>query len=228
MRSYPGAVVARIPLSGVTAVVGDAGHAWVIRTIGQDGIDHGYQLAGIDLRTNAIMFRTHLGRQPRAIAAGDGRLWLTTPSGQARGQIVRVDLATGQVLSTLHLPAGRCDFLAFSSGLLFAGCRLNGPGRTAFWRINPVTQRPTRLAGTLNGYISSMIASPQAVWYVVNLMRVGGVINAGGNPHGGLRSTTRASRTRQGDRRAWCTTTDRSGRSARARRSPGSTRPPAA
>jgi hypothetical protein len=182
MRKYPGAVVARIPMSGVTAVVGDAGHAWVIRTVGQDGIDHGYQLAGIDLRTNAIMFRTPLGRQPRAIAMGDGRLWLTTASGRARGQVVRVDLATGQVLSTLHLPAGRCDFLAFSSGLLFAGCHLNDPGRSAFWRINPVTQRATRLAGTVDGYISSVIASPQAVWYVVNLIRVGGVINAGGNP----------------------------------------------
>jgi hypothetical protein len=128
------------------------------------------------------MFRTRLGRQPRAIAAGDGRLWLTTPAGRARGQVVRVDLATGQVLSTLHLPTGRCDFLAFSSGLLFAGCHLSDPARTAFSRINPVTQRATQLAGTVNGYISAMTLGFDNVdGYVANFNRVGGVTAAGGN-----------------------------------------------
>ena len=85
-RNYPGAVAARYQLSGVTAVVGDAGHAWVIRDIGQPGEASIYQLAGIDLRTNSIMFRVGLGRQLRAIASGNGRLWLTTRNGQAAGR----------------------------------------------------------------------------------------------------------------------------------------------
>ena len=181
-RTYPGAVAARYQLSGVTAVVGDAGHAWVIRAIGQPGGATTYQLAGISLRTNSIMFRAGLGRQPRAIAEGAGRVWLTTPFGQARGQIVRVDLATGLVLSAIHLAAGRCDALSFGSGHLFAHCEANGPDRTAFWRINPVTQRAYRLTGTLRGYISSVLATPQALWYVVNYTRISGLQNIDGNP----------------------------------------------
>ena len=183
IRSYPGTVAARFQLSGVTAVAGDAGHAWVIRQIGQPGGATPYQLAGINLQTNSIMFRTNLGSQPPAIAAGAGRVWLTTPSGQARGQIVRVDLATGQVLSTIHLAAGRCDALSFGSGHLFALCEVNGPARTAFWRINPVTQRAYQLTGTLHGYISSVVATPQALWYVVDYTRISVLQNIDGNPH---------------------------------------------
>ncbi len=181
-RTYPGAIAARYQLSGVTAVVGDAGHAWVIRQTGQPDSASPYQLAGINLRTNSIMFRTNLGPQLPAIAAGAGRLWLTTPFGQARGQIVRVDLATGQVLSTIHLAAGRCDALSFGSGHLFASCEVNGPARTAFWRINPVTQRAYQMTPAMHGYISSVVATPQALWYVVNYTRISGLRNIDGNP----------------------------------------------
>ena len=181
-RNYPGAVAARYQLSGVIAVVGDAGHAWVIRQAGQPEAATPYQLTGINLQTNSIMFRRNLGRQQPAIAAGAGRVWLTTPFGQTRGQIVRVDLATGQVLSTIHLAAGRCDALSFGSGHLFAKCEVGGPGRTAFWRINPVTQRADQLTGTVRGYISSVVATPQALWYVVNDTRITGLQNIDGNP----------------------------------------------
>ena len=182
IRTYPGAVAARYQLSGVTAVVGDAGHAWVIRNVGQPGEAPAYQLAGINLGTNTVMFRIGLGGQPRVIASGDGRLWLTTGKGQPQGQIVRVDLATGQVLSTIHVAAGPCDALSFGSGHLFASCEVNGQGRTAFWRINPVTQRAYQLTGTLGGYISSVVATPQALWYVVNDTRISGLRNIDGNP----------------------------------------------
>jgi hypothetical protein len=154
----------------------------VIRTVGPQGTAPVYQLAGINLKTNSIMFRVGLGRQPRAIAAGAGRVWLTTSFGQGPGQIVRVDLATGQVLSTMHLAAGRCDALSYGSGQLFASCEVSGPGRTAFWRIDPVTERAYRLTGTLRGYISSVVATPQALWYVVNYTRIRGLRNLGGNP----------------------------------------------
>ena len=183
VRTYPGAVAARYQLSGVTAVVGDAEHAWVIRNIGPPGEANTYQLAGINLQTNSIMFRAGLGRQPRAIASGDGRLWLTTGNGQQRGQIVRVDLATGQVLSTVHLAAGPCDALSFGSGHLFALCEVGGLARTAVWRINPVTQQAFRLTRAIRGYIDSFTATSEAtLWYTVNYFRIAGLTNTGGNP----------------------------------------------
>lgn len=182
-RAYPGAIAASIPLSGVVAVVGDAGHAWVIRQTGQPGYRASYQLAGIDLRTNSVMFEMGLGggAQP-AIAAGAGRLWLTTPYGQGRGQIERVDLATGQLLSTIHLQAGPCTALSFSANHLFANCEAGGRRVTAFWRINPHTQRTARLTGRLHGYIDSMVAVPQALWYVANLGTIKGYTHAQGSP----------------------------------------------
>jgi len=181
-RNYPGAVAARYQLSGVTAVVGDAGHAWVIRAVGSQGAIPDYQLAGINLKTGSIMFRTGLGRQPRAIAAGAGRVWLTTPFGQARGQIVRVDLATGQVLSTIHLAAGRCDALSFGSAHLFASCKASGSARTAIWRINPVTQQAFRLTRPIL-YVTSLTATSEAsVWYTEDYTLIAGLTNAGGNP----------------------------------------------
>jgi hypothetical protein len=182
-RTYPGAVAARYQMSGVTAVVGDAGHAWVIRNLGLPRAASTYQLAGINLQTNSVMFRVGLGRQQRAIAAGEGRLWLTTPFGRAGGQIVRVDLATGQVLSSIHLAAGRCDALSFGSGHLFASCEVGGPASTAVWRINPVTQRAFRLTRTIRGYVGPLTATSEAsLWYTVNYTRIAGLTNAGGNP----------------------------------------------
>ena len=59
-KTYPKAVVARIPLSGVVAVVGDAGHAWVIRSSGPPATPVTYRLAGIDLRDNSVSFTTNL------------------------------------------------------------------------------------------------------------------------------------------------------------------------
>jgi len=165
-HTYPKAVVARIPLSGVMEVVGDAGHAWAVRAVGQPGLVTSYQLVGIDLRTNSIMFRSPLGKHVPAIAAGDGRLWLTTPYGQARGQIARVDLATGQVLNMIRLPASQCVRIAFAAGRLFAACGINGAPGTQIWRIDPVTERTRSLAGPQYGGVFSLVATPETVWSV--------------------------------------------------------------
>ena len=183
-RSYPNAVAATIPMSGVTAVVGDAAHAWVVRAIvPPPGLRTSYQLEGINLSTDAIMFRANLGRSKRAIAAGSGRLWLTTPYGEARGQIVRLDLASGQVLSAIHLHAGVCTRLVFGFGHLFAACSdVSSPG-TEFWRINPVTEQAFRLTSPVRGLISSLAAAPEELWYLVNDWRIRGLANVGGNPH---------------------------------------------
>jgi RNA polymerase sigma factor (sigma-70 family) len=183
-RSYPDAVAATIPMSGVTAVAGDAAHAWVVRAIvPPPGLRTAYQLAGINLNTDAIMFRANLGHHIRAIAAGSGRLWLTTPYGQARGQIVRLDLASGQVLSAIHLHAGVCTGLVFGFGHLFAACDDVSSSGTEFWRINPVTEQAYRLTSPMRGLVSSLAATPQELWYLVNDWRIRGLANVGGNPH---------------------------------------------
>ena len=185
-HTYPKAIAARIPMSGVMQVVGDAGHAWVVRV--RPGLTTTYQLVGIDLRTNSIMFRTGLGRQLPSIAAGDGRLWLTTPYGQARGQIVRVDLATGQVLTSIHVSAaiihqhaGHCMHLSYSAGMLYASCKLKGSQRTAFWNIIPSNEKAFYLGGVVPGSVRSLIAAPDALWYVHNYQRPSGIAHTAGD-----------------------------------------------
>ena len=180
-HKYPKAIAAKIPMSGVLSVVGDAGHAWVIRAVERPGLATTYQLAGIDLRTNSIMFRTNLGTQLPSMAGGDGWLWLTTPYGQARGQIVRVDLVTGQVLTTIHVSAavihqraGRCTQVSYSSGMLYAACRLRGSRGTAFWNIIPSNEKAYYLGGIVRGYVSSLVAAPDALWYVHNYSQLNG------------------------------------------------------
>jgi DNA-directed RNA polymerase specialized sigma24 family protein len=182
-RSYPGAVAARMSMSGVTTVVGDAAFAWLVRAIvPPPGLRTSYQLAGINLSTGRIMFRTNLGYGYPAIAAGGGRLWMTTPNGQAGGQIVRIDLTTGKILSSIHLAAGACTHLAFGSGHLFAACRDGRSGGTEFWRINPATEQAFQLTSPVRGFISSLVAAPGTLWYLVNDWRIRGLTNVNGNP----------------------------------------------
>ena len=112
--SHAGAVVAHIPLGGVVSLVADGARAWVVRRTEPGAISalSSYQLAGIDLRTSKVTVRVSLGRHPEAVAAGGGMVWLTTPGGRARGQVERLDPATGRVIATLRLPANRCTGLA--------------------------------------------------------------------------------------------------------------------
>jgi DNA-directed RNA polymerase specialized sigma24 family protein len=175
-RAYRRAIVARFELSGVISVVGVAMQAWAVRsasqpaTIEQPAAAGSYQLVGLDLRNNTITYRVNLGRQPRAVAAGAGKVWLTTPSRQAGGQIVRLNPATGRVVQTLHLPTGRCTDLVFGYGHLFAACRSRRPGRTDYWTINPVSARAFRLAGPLRtGPVLGFAAAPDALWWVSNI-----------------------------------------------------------
>jgi RNA polymerase sigma factor (sigma-70 family) len=182
-RSYQGAVAARMPMRDVTAVVGDSRFAWLVRAIvPPPGLRTAYQLAGINLKTGKIMFRKSLGNKEPAIAAGGGRLWLTTPYGQAHGQIVRLDLTTGKVMSSIHVAADVCTHLAFSSGHLFAACRNGRSVGTEFWRINPVTEQGVQLTAPVGGFISSLVATPGTLWYLVNDWRIRGFTNVNGNP----------------------------------------------
>src|SRR5215470_1376190 len=82
-KTYPRAIVARFELSGVVAVVGNSVQAWAVRATGPPGSATTYQFVGLDLQKNTILYRVNLGRQIPAIAAGAGRVWLTTPYSEA-------------------------------------------------------------------------------------------------------------------------------------------------
>jgi len=175
----PHAVVARLNLSGVISVAGTSTQAWAIRQIPrsiiieQPAAASTYQLAAIDLGTNDVTYRLNLGRRPRAIAAGAGRVWMTTPAGQEGGQIERIDPASGRVVQTLHLRAGSCSQLSFNSGRLYAACTA-WPAGTGIWAINPVTGRAVLLGSPVRGFVVSLVAAPSAVWYERNYADVSG------------------------------------------------------
>jgi hypothetical protein len=195
VRMYPGAIVARIPLGGVIMVVGDAEHAWAIRARSPLGASS-YQLARIDLRTNKVTLRRDLGKRPELttryirpagslIAFGGGAVWLTTSSGQARGQVVRLNPATGKVVSTLHLPAGHCTGLAYAGARLWAGCEVSAKA-VDFFRINPATGRVDWRAGPapeqpgFPGQSGFIAATPRSVWYTSDSSGIHGLIDQGG------------------------------------------------
>jgi streptogramin lyase len=182
VKTYPDAVVGRLPFSNVESLAGDAGHVWVIRMFGAPVMPATYRLTGVDLRDNSVMFTTNLGKDLPSIAVGDGRLWITTPRGQGRGQIERLDLATGQLLSTIHLPAGPCQQIAFSGGRLFAACSRTGSPGSDLWSIDPVSQQPSRLAGPMPGRVISLTAVPGALWYT-RTQGVMGLVTTSGRPH---------------------------------------------
>ena len=180
-RTYPGAVTARVPLIGVVAMAADQNQAWAIRAVGPLGEPVGYQLAAIDLTTDTVSYLVYLGRYLPAVAAGEGRLWLTTPHGRAGGQIVRLDPATGRAVKTIHLAGGVCTALSYSADHLFASCQAGGR-LSRFWRINPHTDQAWQLTGRLPGYISSIVGAPNALWYVASMTAIRGYSNANGNP----------------------------------------------
>ncbi len=180
-RAYPGAIVARIPLSGVIDVAGDAGRVWAVRRV-PTAHPAAYQLVGIDTRTNTVSAPVNLGAQPEAVAAGGGTVWVTTPSGSARGQLDRVDPATGTIVQAVHLRAGRCTFLAYSGGRLFAGCATSSTGITTFSCLDPDTGRVEWQAGSAAIQITEVAATPQGIWYADRYLGIAGPIA------GGLRS----------------------------------------
>ncbi len=116
------------------------------------------------------------------MAAGAGQLWLTSPYRGPRAQILKLNPANGQVTARIHLPAGVCTALTFGSGRLFASCDVAGATRTQFWSIDPRTDHASRVAGTLHGFVSSIVAAPHALWYVLGYTEIRGFANPAGKP----------------------------------------------
>lgn len=186
VRTYPGAIVARIPVGGVINLVGDAAQAWAVRAAGPLGTGK-YQLVRIDLRTNEVTLRSNLGRRPELIAFSGKALWLTTRNGQQGGQLVRINPATGTVVTTLHLPAGRCtglaysggQLLAYSGGQLWATCETTGNAHD-FFRIDPASGRVDWRAGPVPDQNGPMAATPLSIWYASYNSGLHGLIDQGG------------------------------------------------
>src|SRR5258708_33935540 len=88
-RTYPRAIVARIPVSGVMDVVGNSTQAWAVRAVGQPETITSYQLVGMNLPRKpslldadqhvgigaAILYRVNLGREPLGNSARGRRGW---------------------------------------------------------------------------------------------------------------------------------------------------------
>jgi len=176
---YLGAIVARIPLTGVVDVVGAGAQVWAIRDFGPVA-NTSYQLVRIDLRTNRVTLRVDLGHTFTTVAAGGGAVWLNTAVGQAQGQVVRIDPVTGKVKATLHLPAGQCSYVTYIAGSLWAQCDIKGPGAADFLRINPNTGRVNWQAGPIAGQTGAVAVTPQGVWYVDDNGGISGLVGAGG------------------------------------------------
>ena len=173
--SDPGAVAARVPVSGVYGLAAASGQVWAIRSYGVRQVS--VQLVRIDVRTNTIGRRIRLAWQPGSIAAGAGMVWLTTPFGGQRGQVDRIDAATGRPVGVLHLPVGRCLQVIYGAGSLWAGCEARGPNAVAFLRIDPATGRVAWRSALVHGAVSpgqygpvlaSMAAAPDGLWYATS------------------------------------------------------------
>lgn len=177
--AYPGAITARIPLSGVTDVLGDGQLVWAVRGV-PAAAPASYQLVEIDTRTNTAAVSVSLGSQPEAVAVGGGTVWATTPYGSARGQLERIDPATGKVISMLHLRAGRCTYLAYSGAHLFARCDSSGLGATVFESLDPRTGRADWQTGPVPGQITQIAATPEGVWYADRYAGLAGPLATGG------------------------------------------------
>jgi hypothetical protein len=143
----------------VVDVAGDGSDLWAVLSGSR------YQLAEIDARTGAVLMRVGLGRDYQAVGAAAGTVWLTTPFGRARGQLERIDPATGRVIMTAHLPAGTCDAaLAVSAARLLAQCRVGSPG-TAFFLVNPRNGAVEWRSARLSDVTGLFVALPGGVWY---------------------------------------------------------------
>jgi streptogramin lyase len=134
-RVEPGDLIveAKIALDrGITDVVVDAGSVWVT---GPRGITR------VDVATNRILARIPVsgtGDHSR-VAIGEGSVWVTAPElsdDGSRGNLVRIDPATGEVEATFHI-GGPITGLGVGGGSVWVTIPDIGPG--SLLRIDPET-----------------------------------------------------------------------------------------
>jgi hypothetical protein len=186
--SEPGAIAARIPVSGIAGLTAAGGQLWAIR---RPGPQQRFQLVEIDPRTGRVGWRVDLAWQPASVTAGAGTVWLGTPFGRQRGQVQRFDPATGRPAGAVHLPAGRCFQIAYGAASLWAGCQINRPDTIEFLRIDPRAGRVTWRSGPVIGapgpgqfgpVLTVPIAvAPAGLWYATS-SGVAGFVGPGLRP----------------------------------------------
>jgi len=166
VRSYPRAVITRIPLSGVQYLAQDGNWLWAVQMVPPPGplVARHFNLVKIGARTGRMVLRLNLGQNPVVVAAGEGTVWLTRPD-QAR-QVARINPATGKVMMALRLRAARnCGYLTFVAGELWAECG-SGKSGTVFLRLDPVAGHVLERLGPVRGPVGFQSAfTPGSVWY---------------------------------------------------------------
>ena len=154
--AYPGAITARIPVRNVISMAGNGSDVWAMTLSGE--------LVRIDARTNKVTVRAHVAGHAYSteLVSGGGALWLDAclPPGQAR--LLRIDTATGGVLSRTRLPGG-CGSAAYGLGHLWAVSGVRHGIRIL--RIDPATGMVDARTGTLHNLVDSFVAGPEGVWY---------------------------------------------------------------
>jgi hypothetical protein len=183
VRSYPRAVVARIPLSAVQYLAQDGNWLWAVQMVPPPGpaVARHFDLVKIDARTGRMVLRVNLGQTPAVVAARAGIIWLTRPD-RAR-QVARINPATGKVMTALRLrAAGNCGYLTFVARGLWAECG-SGKWGSVFLRLNPVTGHVVERLGPVRGPVGFQSAfTPRSVWYSDNYAGLNGVVPANGLP----------------------------------------------
>jgi hypothetical protein len=155
--TYPGAVVARIRVSGARGIAAVGGNLWVVTSSNE--------LVRINGRTNAITRRVRIGgigQNGAELAAGGGALWLAPTPNSGQQQLFRIDPATGRILASIPLP-GECGPMAYGIGHLWIVCGADPPVRIL--RIDPATDRVSARTGTIDSSADPIVAGPEGVWY---------------------------------------------------------------
>jgi hypothetical protein len=177
---YPRAIVASIPVGDVNSLAQQGHYLWVLRGL---GTPRSAQLVRIDLRSDTVTLRRNLGADSLAsLAAGGGAVWLTTGFDSRRGQLARIDPSTGRTVQLLHLSAGTCVYVGFTSGVLWAQCEAGptaeGPPTTRFLRVDPATGRVEWRSGKVQALNGPTAVTPYGVWYG-SVAGITGVLQAG-------------------------------------------------
>ncbi len=135
-------------------------------------------VAMIDPGANRVVSRIDVGRQPTAVAAGYGGVWVLN---KGEGTVTHLDAHTGKQIATLDPDAAATTLSLGAGGVWFTGPRrgVSAPIEDAkFERINPSTGAVDRTFETTTG-ATVVAAGGHALWSTGYL---------GGNIRGAARS----------------------------------------
>ncbi len=158
---YPGAIVARLPLPDVDAMVQAGRQLWA--TTGT--LTGSSQLIRIDPRTGRVVLRVRLrdaGHLP-GLLYGSGRLWVVAyPPGHPSLRLLQVRPATGKITRQIVAPAG-CWSATYGLAHLWLVCGAAYSSRIV--RMNPATGRVDTSSGALPYQDVQLSVGAQGAWF---------------------------------------------------------------